>query len=97
MKLKVMGCFFYISEMENFTDVYSRRDQESRGLTDINLKQFDNPYQRLEYYIRQAISETLKRLSAEPMNFLTDKNLFEDPTLREKYHKLSNYFQERGC
>ena len=84
---------FYIAEMENFTDVFSRTDQESRGFTDINLKQFDDPYEQLRYYLRQSIQEMLKRAAESPMNFATDTSFFETPYVREKYHKLSDYFK----
>ena len=84
---------FYIAEMENFTDVFSRTDQESRGFTDINLKQFDDPYEQLRYYLRQSIQEMLKRAAESPINFATDTSFFETPYVREKYHKLSDYFK----
>jgi hypothetical protein len=80
--------------METFTDVYSKEGEEARGLTDINLKKIDDPQKQLEYYIRQCISEMLKRVGTPEMfGDLTTSNFFETPWLRNKYQKLSNFFK----
>jgi len=76
----------YMKEMGTFTDVYSKEAEEARGFTDINLKKIDDPQRQLEYYIRQCISEMLKRVGST-------SNLFETPWLRNKYQKLSDFFK----
>jgi hypothetical protein len=84
----------YLKEMETFTDVYSKEGEEARGFTDINLKKIDDPQKQLEYYIRQCISEMLKKVGTPEMfGDLTTSNFFETPWLRSRYQKLSDFFK----